>query len=268
MHFRFVASSLAALLLSCQVAFADAAPVPAASAPAARPVCSDGSAGGSSISFDDAFAHPIDDAAALRFISLLANMDGARQRAVLAKIRSDRTNVPANGDLDAGCLTETSYRTLRAATLISINWNIDSGDEIFQKLVDRLALAFTALDRNEALALFGTTAAELAGGSSQVGICDTPDRDARAIHAVEPTYPPIARAYRTTGDVVVRVALDNFGLVRSVTLLRSTAGSGSGAEALTQSAIAAAASSTYAPKIVQCKGVAGAYAFIVTFSGR
>ncbi len=229
--------------------------------------CSDGSPAGNTITFQDVFAHTIDDTATLRFIAELVAMDEAHQRTVLANLRKSDDVAPVAADFDAGCLTESSYRIARALALVAEYWTVDTRDERFDRLTHRIEKALAAPTDDATLAPFGIHARDLAD-PAPVTTCDVPDHDARTIHAKQPTYPAIARTTRTTGLVKVRVAVDPFGLVRSVSLIESTAGVGPGPQALVESSIASAAASTFDPRLVSCKGLAGAYIFKADYLGR
>lgn len=229
--------------------------------------CSDGSAPGGNITCQDVFAHPIDDARTLRFIAVLAATDAAHQRTVLADLQNSNDVAPVSADFDAGCLTEASYRIARAIATVAVYWNVDTADALFDRLTHRIEKVLASPNDEGELAPFGIVAHDLES-PAPVKTCDEPDRDAVTIRAKEPTYPPLARVTRTTGRVKVRIALDSSGLVRSASLLESTAGDGPGSESLVKAAIATAAASTFAPRFVSCQGVASVYLFAVDFQGR
>lgn len=86
-------------------------------------------------------------------------------------------------------------------------------------------------------------------------------RDATVKTIVTPDYPDSARAaHLGLRETTVSVDIRADGTVQGVRVVKS-----SGNDALDQATIAAATQSTYLPKVVNCKAVAGAYLFKVTF---
>lgn len=245
-----------------------ASPNASATQPSAS-ACSDGSRAGAIISLRDAFEHPIDDGPTLRFLGLLTAMDAAHQGAVVANITKlgvAAAAVPA--DAEAGCSTDLGYRTIRGLTLIANKWNIDSGDRTFELLTQRLELALASLGNEAALAPFGLHARDLTMASAFSKDCDTGNRDARTVRVREPGYPAFARANRVTGLITLRLTLNDEGLVRAVTLMKSTAGDHPGAQSLVDESVLAAALTTYEPALVKCKPVPGTYVFRADFFGK
>jgi TonB family protein len=89
-------------------------------------------------------------------------------------------------------------------------------------------------------------------------------RDVTVQNGVTPAYPASAAAAGIgETQVTVRVDVASDGSVRSSRIYKS-----SGNRALDDAALAAAAKSTYLPKIVNCKTVDGTYDYIVTFDPR
>lgn len=89
-------------------------------------------------------------------------------------------------------------------------------------------------------------------------------RDVTVQNGVTPAYPASAAAAGIgETQVTVRVDVASDGSVRSSRINKS-----SGNRALDDAALAAAAKSTYLPKIVNCKTVDGTYDYIVTFDPR
>jgi hypothetical protein len=235
---------------------------PAFAAPpvtAATPACSDGSRGGATISLGDAFAHAIDDAPTLRFLARLTEMDAAGQRDVIERVT--KLGIPAAtgpADAETGCLTELGYRTIRGLTLLANLWNVGEGAPAFALLTRRLEMALVSLDSDAALAPFGLRASDLSA-ERPASSCDSPHRDARTVRVHHPTYPLVARAGRTTGSILVRIALNREGFVRTATVLRSSAGERPGAQSLADESVLSAAATTYDPEVVACKAIAGTY---------
>ncbi len=84
---------------------------------------------------------------------------------------------------------------------------------------------------------------------------------ARVKNAVQPDFPESAMGAGGPYSVTIRVVLDRNGNVINTRIFKS-----SGRADLDAATIAAAHKSTYAPRIVGCKPVAGAYVFRADFS--
>jgi TonB family protein len=84
------------------------------------------------------------------------------------------------------------------------------------------------------------------GGAPTVPACTTPDRAPQVLSQAPVETPQIALQQGITGDVVVRVLLDQFGGVVSASISRSATA------VLNPAALAAARASTYAPGLTNC----------------
>ncbi len=228
------------------------------------PACSDGSPASEPIAFPEAFAHSIDDSPTLRFIAHLLTLKPRAQATVLANVRRLGLADTAISDVEIGCRTELAFRTLRVLRSIGFVWNVDQQDRAFIVLARRVERALATLDRDAALEPFGLRASDLAAAPDVGGICTKPESAAHDLTPREPAYPELARSSGTTGLIRLSVALDREGLVRAVTPSTIDV-SGAGRDALVNSAIAAAGTSSYAPEISQCKPVAGSYTFTAEY---
>ena len=85
------------------------------------------------------------------------------------------------------------------------------------------------------------------------------DTSAHVISAVPPKTPVVAQQQGITGEVQVRVEIDKLGAVLSVGIQKSAS------PLLNDAALESARNSAYAPQVVNCKPVGGAYIFIVDF---
>ncbi|GAC1299476.1 MAG: hypothetical protein NVSMB19_03750 [Vulcanimicrobiaceae bacterium] len=245
-------------------------PPPAYAGPAApAAVCSDGSRGGATISLRDAFARPIDDVPALRFIAALAEMDAARRRDVLANVaKLGSRDLSGPADAESGCITELSYRTVRALALVANLWRVKEGDGSFALLTRRVEKALASLADDAALAPFALHASDLSAERADPASCEPPQRDARTNRVRKPAYPVVARYGRASGSIMVKVELNRDGLVRSATDFRANVGDAPGAQSLIDEAVLTAAATTYDPEVIACKRSAGAYLFRIDFSGK
>ncbi|MGH7728109.1 MAG: hypothetical protein ACREM2_04905 [Vulcanimicrobiaceae bacterium] len=91
------------------------------------------------------------------------------------------------------------------------------------------------------------------------------------LHPEPPIFPGTAVVSRVAGKIDVEIAIDEAGLIRSATIVKSDFTTADWArpepaiaaaeEALNDVSLLAAVSSTYAPKIRDCSAVAGIYIF-------
>lgn len=90
--------------------------------------------------------------------------------------------------------------------------------------------------------------------------CAVPNAEARVLNAIQPETPPIAQQQGITGEVQVRVSLDENSKLLTASIQKSAS------PLLNNAALASARQSSFKTKIVQCKPVADQYIFIVEFS--
>jgi TonB family protein len=109
--------------------------------------------------------------------------------------------------------------------------------------------SFSQLDRNGAAA-----AATLAAPSCAA------DRSAQIIGNPDPRLPEIARQQGVDGSVVIRVGVSAMGLLENASVAQS-----SGNSLLDEEALRVARRSQYAPAVHDCRAIAGAYLYVVSF---
>lgn len=90
--------------------------------------------------------------------------------------------------------------------------------------------------------------------------CSIANVPATTLKMAQPVYPDAARIVHASGVAAVQLTIGPDGGLTSTELVMST-----GNKALDQAALDAAENSIYAPKIVNCRPVAGRYLFKVTF---
>jgi TonB family protein len=93
--------------------------------------------------------------------------------------------------------------------------------------------------------------------------CAIPDAPAHTINQADPEYPQSARDSGATGNVTVKVNLDSSGGVQDASIYSS-----SGNQALDDSALQAARSTTYSPAIHNCVKEPGSYLFEASFNAQ
>ena len=234
------------------------------------------------IEFTEAFATRIPSSRVLRFISYLDRLPEADQKRVMAAIAT-ATNVSLPSQAERWCRTVAGVSTVRALYLAAHRWSVPLGTKSddgvkFTRAVE--AAIVTLLDDRASesprqvaasaatLAPFAYALSQSADPASAPSPCTLPDETARTIAVSNATYPQVARLSRTQGRVDVAVTVSDWGLVESVRLSRSTATDLPGGEGLAQSAIFAAAESTYAAERIACVTHAGTYLFRVDFTGK
>jgi TonB family protein len=97
--------------------------------------------------------------------------------------------------------------------------------------------------------------------TQMIELCRTPYQDVAIIKQAMPQYPDIARQIRAGGRAEVDLTIGANGDVLKAAIAQST-----GNMSLDQSALDAARTSIYAPKIVHCVPTTGSYHFVVTFN--
>lgn len=95
--------------------------------------------------------------------------------------------------------------------------------------------------------------------SSTVPTCAAPDTEARILSAAQPELPPIAAQQGISGDVVVRVSLDETGRIISATIVKSPSALLNGA------ALSAARNSTFKAATASCLPTPGTVQMTVHF---
>ncbi len=92
------------------------------------------------------------------------------------------------------------------------------------------------------------------------GSCAIADAPARTVDAARPFVPREAMERGVTGEVVVRVTLDERSHVSAVAIVRSAS------PLLNESALEAARDSVFTTRMHDCRYVPGAYNFIVDYT--
>ena len=92
--------------------------------------------------------------------------------------------------------------------------------------------------------------------------CAVPNADARTVTAAAPETPAIAQQQGITGEVVVKVALDETSHIVSASVVKSPS------SVLNNAALTATRQSTFKTRIENCKPVADTYNFIVEFQSQ
>ncbi len=100
-------------------------------------------------------------------------------------------------------------------------------------------------------------------GPAQPQTCAQPYAPARALQDVKPSPPPGAKAVHANGITIVRVDLDETSSVVHSQVVRS-----SGYAPLDAAALGAAQSTTYRTQTFNCRPVASAFQFTVSFAGN
>jgi len=90
--------------------------------------------------------------------------------------------------------------------------------------------------------------------------CAVPNADAKTLYAPPPVMPDLAAAQHITGEVMVRITLDERSKIVSTQVVSSPSA------LLNNAAVKAAEESTFATRIRNCVPVADSYYFIVDFS--
>ena len=225
------------------------------------------------VTLDDAFANPITDVITLRFIALVENMPPKDQLATLKRIAVPQLPA-AHTEIDAaeqiGCpQPQIGKRTARLLYALSARWQ---GSNTSDRLVSAARSAIGALqirDRIGApivdaqLAAFGTSLAALSAPVASPSC--PPDRAANAIGAVQPPYPSFAGANGVSGTVLVKVSLDEQGLVTAASVFKRDVPSNEAGDELARVSLAAAATSTYEAAVLNCKAIDGSYLFKADF---
>ncbi len=119
-------------------------------------------------------------------------------------------------------------------------------------------LALQAFSPALALTPAQTGVDSLSSGASVIAAACT-NRNVEA-KAVNPAMPELPHGFKVSGDVVVAVTLSSSGHVTRTKVTHS-----SGNAAIDNAVVAAARSSTYSPKLVNCKPVAAQYLFRADF---
>ncbi len=244
------------------------------------------------ISADDAFAHVIDDARTLAFLSFVTNLTSADRLNVVARVthtKADLSSTEFDRALAVDCgFAPVVYAAARLEYVLAKRWSAREALD----LQDSIRLSLAALEvgdrvsrasRDAALAVFGTTLEELdtliartaippaigASQSSGAPGCAQKPIDARAFVQIAPDYPSYAKVVGVSGQVQVEVELDVHGYVRSATLFKKmlSPSDAEGADLVSASILAAGASS-YTPQFVNCKPQAGTYLFRAFFDIR
>ena len=236
---------------------------------------------------EEAFANDLRSRAVRRFLTRLESATRAEQDAVLENVTSaarDPETTRVARTVAAACTRGDGVVGLaRAVVIVQTQWTIRGLEDVkkTEALSDALATRIGALvhanllapaDLARTEAPFAPIYAELddpiaSPAPAPSGSCAVPNADARVVHAVQPAYPPLAIAMRKTGTVELKVSLDDEGSVSSVTVYKRLPDDDGGSRALVESAIVAAATTTYAPEIVNCVPKAGAYLFRSVFKG-
>ena len=231
---------------------------------------------------DDAFAYDLTSPAIQRFIALLGSASHRAQAEVVERATSatrSRTYVEVVAELANVCLgAPDAVGYERAIGVIAHVWSAsklrnqsaaDTFAFVLETAVSALAHpdALTPEERAAAAAPFQSLeqAAPAAAATGTSG-CADPDTSASAVFIPSLSYPSVARRSRSTGTILVKLALSETGGVRSATLFqKKTKGSAAGVDALVEAAIVVAAASTYEPDREKCAPRAGGYLFKANF---
>jgi hypothetical protein len=260
--------------------FAQAAPVATA---ASSPNCALVTLPEDHVKLQDSFSHSIVEVPTLRFFALIFHATSSVQRkmfALASKPVNRRTLNSLGATVAEACAgEEIAYRAARAEVLLLSSWTkIATDDQNFANLENSLLVAVASLavrsqlatsDVDAALAPFGTTLGTLDAAPSPSAAAPgcPPDADAKVLRPTQPEYPMLAVAKRASGLVKIRVTLDDQGLVEEADVFDAPSGD-AGVEALENESVVAAASSTYAAQIKECKAVSGSYLFNAQFDSK
>lgn len=208
---------------------------PSARAPAASAACGFSVAAYDGVSFENAFAHAIDDDTLLRFIRTIETLPPAGQAMLLKTARRDPMDAEVAGAISRRCTgPEVSVRLARAAILLANAWQQDNVDEAMKGFViGPLAGAIGALTERvdlpgpvvaRALAPFTSATGFLVAASApppESSHCTLPDADASVVTSKEPEFPPLSEVKQTGAYVEVRVELRSSGYIEAVSVNKS-----------------------------------------------
>jgi hypothetical protein len=225
------------------------------------------------VTIQDAFATPITDVVTLRFIAFVENLQPKDRAATLERILVPqlpvaRTQIQAAEQI--GCTQpRIGVRTARLLYSISTRWTGTTANDALVKAARTAIGALQIRDRigvatlDSTLAPFGTSYQSLAAPVA-LASC-TPDRAAQTVAAIQPIYPPLAGQNGIGGSVLVKVSLDSEGLVTAASVFKRDVPANEAGDELARVSLAAAATSNYAPAIMNCHPLDGTYLFKADF---
>jgi hypothetical protein len=275
-----LAGSAAVLATLLVHALLQAVPAIAAAPPTQTPCAGAPAVDDPAPSFVDAFAQPLADGAVLALTARIVRAPQDARAALLESVKhppSAAVRAAVDRAVRAKCAAPLiSQAAVRAANELAVVWSDLPSDRVDAYIAQRLIFALAAEAVRDALPA-ETLAAALDGAVPPAegpplappASCTAADSIPKVVHAVQPQYPANPAALRTGGSVRVEVQLDAQGFVRSTKFHGATFTAGDGDhDALRESALVSAASSTYGPTTAGCPIAPGTYLFRVDFQVR